>query len=120
MQKEIDLELMCDLTDEDVQQRAQELGAAIEEQYRVQGEKADAMKEFTDQLKEIGERLRKISRAIRTRSESRIVKCVVQFHKPSPEFKRIARLDTGELVRDEPMTAEERQRHLFEPPTEEA
>jgi hypothetical protein len=119
LSKEIYLELMCELTEDELHIRAQQLAAAIGEQDRVKGEKADAMKDYTDQLKEIEERLRIISRAIRSRQEFRMVKCQMLFHSPSPGFKRTVREDTGELVSEEAMTAEERQRHLFEPQIEE-
>ena len=119
MAKEIDLELLCELNEEELHVRAQQLAAAIGEQDRVEGEKSDAMKDYTDQLKEIEERLRIISRAIRSRTEFRMVKCTVLFHSPSPGFKRTVREDTGELVSEVEMTAEERQRHLFEPQIEE-
>ena len=115
MQKEIDLELMCELTDDDIQVRSQQLGAAVLEQDRVGDNKASAMKAYSEELKEIAQRMRIISRAIRDRVEQRLVRCVVEFHVPSPSFKRVTRLDTGEFLKDEPMTLEERQRHLFEP-----
>jgi hypothetical protein len=35
------------------------------------------------------------------------------MNRPVPGIKRISRLDTGEFVKDEPMTDEDRQQNLF-------
>src|SRR5262249_39580173 len=111
--KEIDLELWCDLTDFEVQERAQQLGAAVAEYDQVDSDKKDSMKEYTEQLKEIAGRMRRLSRIIRNRTEVRIVKCTVSFHTPVAGTKRIVRLDTGEIVREEAMSIAESQQHLF-------
>lgn len=111
--KEIDLELWCDLTDAEVQERAQQLGAAVAEYDQVDSDKKDSMKQYTDQLKEISGRMRRLSRIIRNRTEQRMVRCAVQFHTPVASTKRILRLDTGEIIREEAMTMAESQQHLF-------
>jgi hypothetical protein len=111
--KEIVLELWCDLTDDEVHERAQQLGASVAEYDQVDSDKKDAMKEYGDQLKEISGRMRRLSRIIRNRTEQRMVRCAVMFHTPTVATKRIVRLDTGEMFRDESMTMAEQQQHLF-------
>jgi hypothetical protein len=111
--KVIELELMCDLTHEEIQYRAQELGAAIVEQDEVESRRKDVVKEFAEQLKDIHGRMRRLSQVIRTKSERRIVKCAVTFHTPNTGFKQVVRLDTGELCREERMTTDECQQHMF-------
>ncbi len=109
----IELELSCELIEEEVQYKAQQLGAAVVEQDETASRKRDAMKTFNEELEEIAQRMRLLSRAIRTRSERRLVRCAVTFHTPVQGSKRTVRLDTGELCREEPMTMEECQEHLF-------
>jgi hypothetical protein len=107
MAKEIDLELWCELTGDEIQERAQQLGNALSEYDRVDADKKEAMKEYAESLKEISGRMRRLSGIIRNRTEQRIVKCIVTFHTPVAGTKRIVRLDTGELVREEAMTMAE-------------
>ena len=109
----IDLELTCELSDEEVQHRAQQLGAAVAEQDEINSRKKDAMQAFADEQKEIAQRMRVLSRAIRSRKEKRLVGCVIEFHTPTQATKRTTRLDTGEIVEERAMTADECQDHLF-------
>jgi hypothetical protein len=109
----IDLELMCELTDEEVQHRAQMLGAAVVEQDEIDSRKRDAMKAFGEEQKEVAQRMRVLSRAIRARKERRMVPCVIEFHTPAQATKRTTRLDTGEIISEQAMTSEECQDHLF-------
>jgi DNA segregation ATPase FtsK/SpoIIIE-like protein len=115
MSKEIMLELWCELDDIEMLVRGQMLGAVVAEVELVEVQKTDAMKSFTDQLKALSQQRSKLGGIIRRKAETRMVNCVVQFHAPAPGTKRITRLDTGEFVRDEPMTAAEHQGNLFTP-----
>ena len=40
--------------------------------------------------------------------------CVVQFHTPCEGIKRVVRMDTGEVVREEGMTNAEKQLNLWD------
>lgn len=113
MARDLDLELWCDLTPDEIQERAQQLGASLAEYDAVESDKKDAMKEYGEQLKEIAGRMRRLSRIIRSKQEQRIVKCAIFFHVPVVGTKRIVRMDTGEIVREEAMTQAESQQHLF-------
>lgn len=114
------LELMCELTDEEVQHRAQMLGAAVVEQDEIDSRKRDAMKVFGEEQKEVAQRMRLLSRAIRSRKEKRLVGCVIEFHTPTQAVKRTTRTDTGEVVTEGGMTSEECQDHLFDAAVDEA
>jgi hypothetical protein len=118
MPKQVEMELLCDLTEEEVRLKSQAVGEAVVEQQRLESNKRDAMKEYNEQLTEVKQRMLAMSRQIRTRTEKRMVACQVDFHIPQIGFKRVTRLDTGELVREEPMTPEERDQRLFERPEE--
>jgi DNA segregation ATPase FtsK/SpoIIIE-like protein len=115
MSKEIMLELWCELDDAEMLVRGQMLGAVVAEFELVEVQKSDAMKGFTEQLKGLSQQRSKLGGIIRRKAETRMVNCDVQFHAPVPGTKRITRLDTGEFVRDEPMTAAEHQGNLFTP-----
>lgn len=115
MSKEIMLELWCELDDAEMLVRGQMLGAVVAEIEVVEVQKSDAMKAFTDQLKALSQQRSKLGGIIRRKAETRMVNCDVQFHTPVPGTKRVTRLDTGEFVRDEPMTAAEHQGNLFTP-----
>ena len=114
--KRIELKLRCDLGRAELLQRGQELAEAQREAARVEDEKRDVMKNFKERLEEIYGRMRETGEAIREKSEFRLVACEVQFNTPSVGSKRTIRLDTGELLRDESMTPDEQQLHLYASP----
>jgi hypothetical protein len=111
--KRIELELYCNLTDDEVQSRGLMLVEAITERDQVDAARREAAKQYRDKLVGLDERQRKLGRVIRERAESRMVQCVVQFHTPVEATKRIVRLDTGEVVREEAMTQGECQLNMF-------
>jgi hypothetical protein len=113
MQSRIERELVCVLTDGELQSRATMLCNTVGEIDQVQHDKKDAMKEYQDQLTALQEQQRKLVRTIRERSERRIVACAVLWHTPAEGVKRIVRLDTGEPIAEESMTDSEKQLNLF-------
>lgn len=112
--KEIVLDLMCDLGNDEVNDRAQQLSSTISRNDEVDAEKRASAKHYAEQLNALGGQIRKLSGVIRQRAESRPVACAVLFHSPSTGTKRIVRKDTGEVVRDEAMSQFEMQNNLFE------
>jgi hypothetical protein len=120
--KEISFDLLCDLDDDELRQRGQTLSSTALEYDKVEEAKKAATKEFSEELKGLRGEMRKLSLNIRRKAETRPILCVVEFHSPVNCTKRITRLDTGEFVRDEPMTVQECQENLFEgrEPTKEA
>ena len=113
MPKEVELELPCDLTEDEMRCKVQQVAAALAETDTVESAKADADKEFKRQLQELNERMRRLGKHVREKSEIRMVICTVEFNVPQIGVKRVTRKDTGELVREVPMTDEERQLHIF-------
>jgi hypothetical protein len=111
--KQIELELLCELTDEEVQMRGLQLASAFVERDKVDAAKRDAARSFGKQLEGIDERMRRLADAIAERREYRFVRCAVIFHLPANGTKRITRADSGEIVREEPMTMAECQQFLF-------
>jgi len=111
--KQIELELLCELTDEEIQMRGHQLAAAFVERDKVDAAKREAARTFGKQLEGIDERMRRLSDAIAERREFRFVRCALIFHSPATGTKRIMRTDTGEIVREEAMTSAECQQFLF-------
>lgn len=105
--------LFCDFTAEELEQKGQELSSAMLHYDDVESKKKEATTTFGDELKSIRGQMRGLSNAIRKKGETRPVECVVNFNNPVIGLKRIVRADTGELVREEPMTSTERQQNLF-------
>jgi hypothetical protein len=112
--KQIEIQLACELSQEEIQFRAQELGVSVADYDVVDDEKKSVMKNFKERLEVISHRMRRLSRIVQEKREFRMVPCAVEFHVPAVGSKRIVRTDTGEIVREEPMNAEERQNNLFE------
>jgi hypothetical protein len=117
--KRITLSLHCEFSEEELQAKAQELSQATIELREVEEQKAAVSKEFTEQIKEIRSRMSGLAKAYRARGETRLVECALRLNDPEPLQKTTVRLDTGEIVKVEPMTEEERQQELFEEKQEE-
>jgi hypothetical protein len=113
-QREIEMELPCELNDADVTERALQMSATMAEIDEVDSNKRDKVKSYNERLQFLHGRLRSLGDAVRTRSEKRIVKCVVEFHVPTPTIKRTTRTDTGEVLKEEPMSDVECQKDLFD------
>lgn len=113
MRRKISEQLFCVFTQEEIETKGQELSTSMIAYDEVESAKKEATKEYTDQLKALRGTMRGLSRAIRKKGETRPVECIVHFHIPDIGRKRIVRIDTGELVREEAMTPEECQENLF-------
>jgi hypothetical protein len=112
--KEITIELECVLDESELNDRGQSMSTAMLRYDEVEAAKKEASKDFSEEMKALRGRMRELSKNIRRKSEFRPVVCVVRFHVPELGMKRIMRSDTGEIVRDEVMTFEERQNNLFD------
>ena len=113
MAKRINVSLQCEYTPEELNEKRDELSATVIEANLVEGKKSDAAKAFKEELDALYSRTGILARQIKIRGEFRGVECAVEMNKPVTGVKRIVRLDTGELVKDEPMTYDERQDNLF-------
>ena len=117
--KRLNLSLRCEFTPDELATKAAELSQATIELRDEEEEKASVSKEYSERIKEIRSRMSSLAKAYKSGGETRIVECVVRMNCPNPLEKTTIRLDTGEVVRTEPMTDEERQEKLFEETQEE-
>jgi predicted secreted protein len=111
--KEVTREIVCDLDERELAEVAQRLGLTTLNIDVVEAERAEQAKGYREKLAGLRESARKLSTVLQSRSEVKPVECLVMFHTPAQGTKRVVRKDTGEIYRDEPMTALELQQNLF-------
>jgi len=111
--QQITLELDCKLDDLQVLRKGEEIATKMVKYDAVEEEKKVLTKMLGDQMKDIRAEVSLLAKQISNRTETRSVKCTVELNVPVIGTKRITRLDTGELVKEEAMTPEERQTNLF-------
>lgn len=116
--KRIELDLPCALNDNEIASRSMMLVETVARKDEVASAKRTVTKDFNDKLTALDERQRQLAHVIRTGIETRLVACELLFHTPAEASKRTIRLDTGEVVREEAMTAAECQTHMFAAYTE--
>lgn len=110
----VKLTLFCEFSGEERDARAEQMSAAMLEYDRIEDLKKESAKQYKEQLSALRGEMRSCAKAVNRRGEERPVECVVQFHTPEVGMKTIVRTDTGEVVRAEAMTAEEKQENLFD------
>jgi hypothetical protein len=109
----ITMSLFCSFTDLEAEEKGQQLSTASITYDEVEDAKKTAMKEFTDNLKMLRGTMRSLSKAIRAKGEYREVSGLVRFNHPTVGSKETVRLDTGEVIKTEPMSDAEKQADLF-------
>ncbi len=108
------VELVCQLTETEIQDRAYDAGQTDQQIMAKETDFEVVRKEHKGEVEALMNRRRDLLREIRERQTRRDVECVVE-RIYSPEFVvRMTRTDTGEVVRERPMTMEERQGQLIE------
>ena len=106
-------EVLCKLTTTETVERGQELDRQEEKYQRIDTEKKSVAKRFTGELEEAGMEIARLAGIITAGKEPRQIECEIVAD-PVRLVIAYVRTDTGEEVESRPMTAEERQRGLFE------
>jgi flagellar motor switch protein FliM len=101
-------------TQEEMDEKRDRLSTAMLQYDAVEEEKKVAASKYVEDMKALRGEMRQLSKAIHRKGEDRSTDCIVKFHDPSLGFKTIVRLDTGEVIRTEAMSDDERQDNLFE------
>lgn len=91
--------------------RAQQLSAAVRENYDIEAEKKCANAEFKERLEEVGSRISKLSRVVADGVEYRETEVEV-FFDYDLGMVRFTRTDTGEVIESRGMTPSERQTRM--------
>ena len=77
--------------------------------YDLRDEKKDVTTQMAAQIQSAEKRAADLTTKINLGFEMREVECMWMLEEPRPGMKRLIRLDTNTMVRDEPMTAAEMQ-----------
>jgi hypothetical protein len=112
--KRLTLRLYSEFSQQELDDKRDRISGAMLEYDDVEAEKKESNKEFSEAMKGLRGEMRSLAKAIKRRGEDRDIDCLAKFHDPQIGFKTIVRLDTGEIVKTEPMTDDERQDNLFE------
>jgi hypothetical protein len=113
MEKPITLTLWHDFTELELLAKGQELSARVHEFASTETDKKASADAFKTKLEVLDYEIQQLSREIRSKGAQVPTPCVVRFHEPKTGWKQTVRLDSGEIVREEAMTAEESQENLF-------
>lgn len=105
-------ELTCDLSDEDVIERAKALAHALSEVNVLEVQRRASAKHFGEDIKALEREVEKLAVSIRTRQELREVECLEKREFRTNEVV-VVRTDTGDVIDSRAMTIEERQECLF-------
>jgi hypothetical protein len=111
--EKISLESEVQLTAKELQQKGQEMAAAILKYDDYETEKKAIVKDLGDKMKELHAQLSVLAKVTKRKHEFRQVECQVELNMPADGTKRITRLDTKEIIKELPMTTSEKQSNLF-------
>ena len=114
------LDLWWEFTADELQFQGNELAASLERRDELEIAEKGRREQFKSDMEEVSGHIRRVTTGIRRRGEMRATPCTVLFHKPQVGKKQIVREDTGELVKEEPMSPGECQEHLFQEKPEDA
>jgi len=114
--KKINLALPCYYSADELSEKSNRLADVILAIGEIEIRKSNAAKAYKEELEGLYSESGKLSHQIKDRKELRAVDCVCEMNTPNVGEKTIIRMDTGEIVRVEPMTEDERQEEIeFEP-----
>lgn len=108
---EMELELPCELTPEQVDDLAQRMADTQATMEGAEAEAKEAAADYRQQIKSHKNAMHRLSNKVRTRTFSSLVLCVIEFDHEHAK-KKTTRDDTGESW-EETMTAEELQRNFL-------
>jgi hypothetical protein len=107
--KRVTESLKVTLTAAEIRQLGTDLAEAVRHQVELENAKAASASTFAAQIKTNANLLRDLATRYADGYEIREVACYVLYATPKAGMKRIIRSDTDEVVREEPMTADELQ-----------
>jgi hypothetical protein len=100
-------------TEDETKEIAKQLAPSVTSKTRAEEEQKSAQAQFKQRIELEVTQIQRLSNNINMGWEMREIECVVEFHKPRQGVKRIIRLDTGEIVREQQMSGGELQEKLF-------
>jgi hypothetical protein len=110
--EKITLELPVKLTAEELMEKGQKMATAILKYDEYEAEKKEIAADLGDKMKKLHAELTALGTVVDRKTEDRPVVCKIELNQPEDGMKTIWRQDTGEAVKEEKMTAEDRQEKL--------
>lgn len=107
------LDLEVKLKGKELEEKGQEMASAMLEYDDYEEEKKQQANELGKKMKELHAKLTGLAKITRRKTEVRPVECTVEFDVPEVGTKRIIRTDTKAIIKEMPMTVDERQTKLF-------
>ena len=109
--KEVHL-LRCDFSEDELKQFSKDLARSTAQLAQAEEEKKSAMAQFAERLTGAKALASSLARRINEGYEMRMVDCEVRLDSPTNGTATVVRKDTGEIVKERPMTAGELQGEL--------
>jgi hypothetical protein len=104
--------LLCSLTDEERRTCGITLATTLEDITRIEAEKKAQSDHYKNRIAGLQAAADQLTHKVSTGQEWREIECKVVFGQPTPHHKQIVRIDTGEVVGTEMMSAFDQQREL--------
>ena len=106
--------LRCALTDEEVATRADRCARVVKERDEAETTRKNVNKAMKKAIDDLDLEIRALAYEVRDRAAYREVNCLDRENHEAGTMETV-RLDTGEVVRDRPLTAAERQLSILPP-----
>ena len=100
-------QLMCRLTEEELEQESKHLTGLLTEKMNLEIEKSSSARHYSDAIKSVDLKIEKQIPIVRDRQIERDVECRTEFNTPEPGKKTVTRLDTMEVIFEGQMTDSE-------------
>lgn len=100
-------QLMCRLTEEELEQESKHLTGLLTEKMNLEIEKSSSARHYSDAIKSVYLKIEKQIPIVRDRQIERDVECRIEFNTPEPGKKTVTRLDTMEVIFEGQMTDSE-------------
>lgn len=110
--KKLALALACQYSDAELAEKRDALADVILAIDKVENRKSEAAKAFKEELDGMYAQSGRLAHQIRAREEQRMVDCICEMNKPNVGEKTTIRIDTGEMLKVEVMTDDERQEEI--------
>ena len=97
-QRTEEIELLCRLTESELEEEAKKLTALIVEKSQQEAEKKAIAADYGDRIKHLEEEIEDQVPIVADRQKRKMVSCLIEYNKPSLGKKTVTRLDLNTVV----------------------
>jgi len=108
-QRTEEIELLCRLTESELEEEAKKLTALIVEKSQQEAEKKAMAADYGDRIKRLEEEIEDQVPIVADRQKRKMVSCLIEYNKPSLGKKTVTRLDLNTVVGVYDMNEDEKQ-----------